>query len=242
MLGISQNGRVCLEKHKDAAQNVAGLQGGHAMKNLIFVLAATVLLAGPSLAQSSSHSTPNSGHRLYKWVDDQGVTHYGDRIPPEYAAQEGHVINGEGIEVARVEAQKSPEQLAREDQMRADAAQSAARDRNLLDTYVSVQEIEHLRDQRLSLLADQIKVTSTFLEQDNAKLNRLRNQSMRFRPYSADPKAPPMTDQMAEDLVRLDNDIHTQEENLKEKRTAEATMKKQFANDIARFKELKGIH
>jgi hypothetical protein len=47
---------------------------------------------------------------------------------------------------------------------------------------------------------------------------------------------------VAEDLVHLDNDIHTQEENLREKRSEEATMSKQFESDIARFRELKGIH
>jgi hypothetical protein len=209
------------------------------VKHLSLVVCA-LLLAATALAQSSTHSA--TGRKLYKWVDDQGVTHYGDHIPPEYAAQGGQVINGAGVELEHVDPQKTPEQLAREDQMRLDAEQSALRDKNLLNTYVSVQEIEHLRDQRITLLADQIKVTSAFLEQDDAKLKRLRNMSQRFRPYNPDPKAPPMTDQMADDLVRLDNDIHTQEENLREKRSEEATMSKQFANDIARFKELKGIH
>jgi hypothetical protein len=65
---------------------------------------------------------------------------------------------------------------------------------------------------------------------------------MHFKPYSDDPKAPPMSDQVAEDLVRVNNDIRTQEENLREKRSEEAAMSKQFENDIARLKELKGIH
>ena len=43
-------------------------------------------------------------------------------------------------------------------------------------------------------------------------------------------------------MVHVGNDIHTQEENLREKRSEEATMSKQFESDIARFKELKGIH
>ena len=179
---------------------------------------------------------------MYKWVDEQGMTHYGDRIPPEYATQEQHVINSQGIEVERLEAQKTPEQLAAEDQTKLDAEQRASRDKNLLNTYGSVQEIEHLRDQRLTLLTDQIKVTGQFLEILNGKMKKLRVTSMRFKPYSDDPKAPPMSDQVAEDLVRVANDIHTQEENLREKRSEEATMSKQFESDIARFKELKGIH
>ncbi len=42
--------------------------------------------------------------------------------------------------------------------------------------------------------------------------------------------------------MRVGNDIRTQEQNLREKRSEETTMKKQFESDIDRFKELKGIH
>jgi tRNA A37 methylthiotransferase MiaB len=175
-------------------------------------------------------------------VDEQGVTHYGDRIPPEYAAQEQHVINSQGVEINRLEAQKTAEQMAAEDQKKQDAEQRQNRDRNLLNTYASVQEIERLRDQRLGLIADQIKVTSQFLEILNGKLKKLRINSMHFKPYSNDPNAPAMPDQVAEDLVRVGNDIHTQEQNLREKTTEETTVSKQFESDISRFKELKGIH
>jgi hypothetical protein len=73
-------------------------------------------------------------------------------------------------------------------------------------------------------------------------MNKLKVSSTRFKPYSADLNAPPMSDQVAEDLVRVVSDIHTQEENLREKRSEEAIMSKQFESDIARFKELKGMH
>src|SRR5450432_3955741 len=100
----------------------------------------------------------NSGRVLYKWVDKDGVTHYGDHVPPEYATQEQHVLNSEGYEIAHQDAQKSAEQMAADDQKRLDAQQRQIRDKNLLSTYASVQEIERLRDQRLTLLADQVKV------------------------------------------------------------------------------------
>jgi hypothetical protein len=132
--------------------------------------------------------------------------------------------------------------LAAEDQKKFDAQQSQNRDRNLLSAYASVQEIERLRDQRLTLLSDQIKVTSQFLEVLNGKLAKLRTSSMHFKPYNSDAGAPPMPDQVAEDLVRVGNDIHTQEQNLRAKRAEESTMRNQFESDIQRFKELKGIH
>lgn len=193
------------------------------------------------VAFSSSAGADGNKRTLYKWVDDQGVTHYGDRIPPEYASQEQHIINSQGVEINRLEAQKSPEQMAQEEQKRQAAEERESRDRNLLSTYVSVQEIERLRDQRLNLLADQIKVTNQFLDTLNGRMKKLRVSSMRFRPYNTDEKAPPMPDQVAEDLVRLENDIHTQEQNLRQKRGEEATMKKQFEGDIDRFKALKHL-
>jgi hypothetical protein len=73
-------------------------------------------------------------------------------------------------------------------------------------------------------------------------MKKLRVSSMRFKPYNTDPKAPRMSDQVAEDLVRVGNDIHTQQENLREKTSEQSTMSKQFESDIARFKELKGMH
>src|SRR5271170_3160837 len=209
------------------------------LKNVVWMLCAVTLLASPGFAAGAGAS---NGRTLYKWVDEQGVTHYGDHIPPEYAAQEQHVINSQGVEINRLEAQKTPEQLAAEEQKKLEAEQSQNRDRNLLNTYASVQEIERLRDQRVTLLSDQIKVTSQFLEVLNGKMKKLRVSSMRYKPYSTDPKALPMPDQIAEDLVRVGNDIHTQEHNLTQKRGEESTMSKQFESDISRFKELKGIH
>src|SRR5580698_8434365 len=205
------------------------------------LLSISVLIAAGMLA-ASAWGASNSTRKVYKWVDAQGITHYGDQIPPEYAAQAHGVVNNQGVEVEHTDAQKTPEQLAAEDQKRLDAEQRANRDRNLLTTYGSVQEIEHLRDQRLSLISDQIKLKEQFLETLNVKMNKLKVTSSRYKPYSSDPKAPPMTDQLTEDLVRVGSDIRTQEENLRQKRTEQTNMNQEFAGDIARFKELKGIH
>jgi Domain of unknown function (DUF4124) len=211
---------------------------GTRLNNAAWVLCAATLLASPGFATGPE----NNGRVVYKWVDEQGVTHYGDHIPPEYSAQEQHVINSQGVEISRLEAQKTPEQLAAEDQKKAEAEQNRNRDRNLLTTYASVQEIERLRDQRVTLVSDQIKVTSQFLEVLNGRLQKLRDGSTHFKPYSSDPKAPAMPDQFAEDLVRVGNDIRTQQQNLREKHSEETAMSKQFESDIERFKELKGIH
>ncbi len=214
------------------------------MKNAAWILCSCALLtfqlaAGAPVSKGSRPS--DNGRVLYKWVDKDGVTHYGDHVPPEYASQEQHILNSRGYEIRHLDAQKSTEQAAADEQKRVDADQRQLRDKNLLSTYASVQEIERLRDQRLTLIADQIKVTNQFLDTLNGRMKKMRADSMRYRPYSSDPKAPSMPDQMAEDLVRLAADVRTQEQNLKQKHSEESAMSIQFESDIDRFKELKHI-
>jgi Domain of unknown function (DUF4124) len=232
--------QYALENRRNAAQNDGTFRRVMRLKRLIWLICAWMSLSAVALAGNSTPS--GNGRKVYQWVDEHGITHYGDQIPPEYASQEHKVFNEHGIEIEHTDAQRTPEQLSEDDQKRAEALQRSNRDRNLLSSYASVQEIEHLRDQRLALLTDQIKVTGQFLDTLNKKMATLRVSSTRYKPYSLDPNAPPMTDQLAEDLVRVNSDILTQQENLREKRSEAAAMSHQFDSDIARFKELKGIH
>ena len=213
------------------------------MKNVAYILCLSALLVSGFAAGAPARGPARSedGRVLYKWVDAQGLTHYGDQIPPEYASKEQHILNSRGYEVNHVEAQKTADQLAADEQKQLSAQQSQLRDKNLLNTFASVQEIERLRDQRVQLVADQIKVTNSFLDTLNGKMKKMRADSQRFKPYSGDPKAPPMPDQMAEDLVRLTTDMRTQQQNLQQKRAEEASMSIQFESDIDRFKELKHV-
>ncbi len=217
-----------------ASHNVAGSNEDRIVKTVAWTLTVACLIAF-----AAAHA---GGIKVYRWVDEHGGVHYGDQVPPQYATHEHDVVNSEGVVVQRTQAQKSPEALAAEEQQAAAAQEQHNRDQNLLNTYASVAEIESLRDQRLALVSDQIKVTGQFLDILNDRLGKLRARSLHFTPYSDDPKAPPMPDQVAEDLVRVGNDIQTQQQNLREKQNEEATMKAQFGGDIQRFKALKGIH
>ncbi len=206
------------------------------MRNAAWIVAPILLLVGAGWA--SADNIP-SGRRLYKWVDEKGVSHYGDQIPPEYVNQEHEVFNSKGVQVDHLDAQKSPEQALIDEQRKQAAEELRNRDKNLLITYTSVQEIERLRDQRLALLTDQMRVTSQFLDLLTGRMHKLEKATMAYRPYSSDPQAAQMPDQIADDLVHMANDIHTQEQNLLEKQREDAMMRAQFESDIARFKELK---
>jgi hypothetical protein len=207
---------------------------------VVAALCAATARAEPRAAGQSQKPT-------YKWVDEHGVVHYGDAVPPQYADQEKTVLNGQGMAVGTIEGKKTAEQLAAAAARRASEEKSESarlhaqdRDRQLLATYLTVEEIESLRDRRVELLDAQALVTSQYLDQLRSQQRQLETQVEHFRPYNAQ-AALPLPDRMAEDLVRGVEVIHTQERNLDTKRREASDVKANFAADIARFKELKRV-
>jgi hypothetical protein len=203
-------------------------------------LLAACLAAWAVHAQAETRGRPAKPDApAYKWVDDKGVLHYGDRIPPEYTKRERTVLNRQGVEVGRLEAQKTPEQVA-EDQRRAEqAARVRDHDSFLLTTYSSVRDIEQLRDQRLQQMADQRKSTETYIDSLQNRLDALQSRAQVFRPYNESPSARRMPDQLAEELVRTVNEVRRQRSGLDERRTEEAQLRSQFQSDIDRFRQIR---
>src|SRR3989339_1975565 len=52
--------------------------------------------------------------KMYKWVDDKGITHYGETIPPEYANKDRTLLNKSGIVVKTQEVLTADERRAKE--------------------------------------------------------------------------------------------------------------------------------
>lgn len=201
------------------------------------VLATVCAVAG--MSASAAGPSSGKGETVYKWVDEKGVVHYGDSIPPQYANRERRVLNDQGVEVGRLEAQKTPEQLAAEDSQRRVVAGARQRDQILLTTYVSESQIEQLRDERLDVIEGQVKVTTQYLDTLNGRMERLHSQALFFKPYSSNAGAGPMPDQLAADLIRTVNEIRAQKRNLDTKRREQSVLREQFQADLERYRELK---
>lgn len=202
-----------------------------------FVLTALCAAAGIS----TSAAGPSSGKEetVYKWVDEKGVVHYGDTVPAQYANKERRVLNEQGVEVGRLDAQKTEEQMAAEESQRRLTAGARQRDQILLTTYVSEDQIEQLRDQRLDLIEGQVKVTTLYLDTLQGRMERLNSQAQFFKPYSSSAGAGPMPDQLASDLVRTINEIRAQKRNLDNKRREQMTLREQFQADLDRYRQLR---
>ena len=216
--------------------NAAVMLRGRDILLSLMALYSALAAAPPSAAAASATST--SPAKTYRWTDDKGVVHYGDSVPPEYSGREHSVLNGQGVEVGHVDAPKTAAQLAAQAQAEELLRQRAQRDQTLLSTYVSIKDIEALRDERLAQIEGQLQATSTYMESLASRLGALQERALQFKPYSSDPNARRMPDELAEDLVRTANELHTQRKGLEAKHQEQTDMRAQFESDIQRFREL----
>jgi len=169
---------------------------------LLGVLGALAGLA-PATADADNK---DKGSLSYRWTDDQGVVHYGDSIPPQYARKEHAVLNSRGIEVRRLEAERTPEQAAAEARTREETFRQKQHDSFLISSYTSVKDIESVRDVRLDQLHGQKSAAEQYVDSLHSRLGALQTRARVFKPYSSNPGAHRMPDDLAEDLIHTLNE------------------------------------
>jgi hypothetical protein len=177
----------------------------------------------------------------YRWVDEKGVVHYGDRLPGHYEDTENSVLNRQGVEIQRHDGPKTAEEIAAERERQQQLVRQKQHDRFLMTTYASVADIEQLRDERLGQIQGQRSAAEQYVENLFSRLSSLQNRAMVFKPYSPKPDARRMPDDLAEDLVRTLNEMRVQRGALAAKDEEEALLRSQFEADIARYRELHAV-
>jgi hypothetical protein len=211
-------------------------------------LAGAIALALSSASTGAWAAQGNAGNKreaFYRCKDGAGQTHYGDSLPPACTGFDTEVLNEHGMLVRTIEGDRTRaariEREAGESKARKEREARAQRDRMLIETYLSVADIERLRDQRLELLVSQYKVTEQNIKNLRERETRLQQQIARFKPYSEQATAPPLPDHLAEDMVNIVNGSRVYAESLTQNKQEQAEVKSTFEADIKRFKELKGI-
>ncbi|MGA7538665.1 MAG: DUF4124 domain-containing protein [Steroidobacteraceae bacterium] len=188
-----------------------------------------------ALAQNSD----KGGGVVYRWVDEHGVVHFGDSIPPKYAKDRRELLNSQGVVVGHVDAEKTPAQLAAQARARRKRVAQQQHDYFLLTTYASVKDIESLRDERLSQLQAQQQAAQQYTQSLQSRLTSLQSHAQKFRPYSSRPDAPRMPDDLAQELVLTLNEVHLQQQAMQARAEQEAQVKAQFQADIERYQQLR---
>ncbi len=97
--------------------------------------------------------------RILKWVDNQGVTHYGDQLPPTAAGKSNQVINKQGVVVQR---NNQPAKNETQQEANQEKLEQERKDSVLLASYTTADEIDLARKRNL--------------EMENATIDALKSQ------------------------------------------------------------------
>jgi hypothetical protein len=211
---------------------------------IILLAIPALLVAAPADAAASKGQSKKlkSHEAAYRCRDSNGRPTIGQSIPAECMDADIEVLDDTGRVVRIIPGREALAEIEAQKAARAATLAAANRDRTLLATYLSVEDIERLRDQRLELLVQQGRVTDQYVANLKEREARLMLDVQRFRPYSEKNNAPPLPDHVAEDIVNTVNGLQVYQQELAENLQEQQQLRSAFDADIARFKELKGVN
>ncbi len=197
-------------------------------------------LLGAGLILLASLSNPAQA-KLYKWVDDNGTTHYGETIPPEYANKNNVLLNDKGQvtkrnEKATEEQKRAVEEAAAKKRIAEIELQEQRRkDMSLLNTYSSEQEIELARTRNLQQAETRVSSIKVMKKTAEANLSRFQVEAddkvKAGKPVHASLQAD-LTESKAR-LEKLTRDLTAAEQKA-------ASLNANYDAEKKRYRELKG--
>lgn len=193
-----------------------------------------LLLAGCLLSLSAQA-------KLYKWVDEKGITHYGETIPAEFASRDraelnkaGHIVNQQVVLTAEQRRVKEAVEVNNK------AAQNALRDQklhdsSLLNTYSSSKEIDLARTRNLQQLQARSQITIKQLNEAGKSLDALQKAN-----YVQTQAGKPLSSFAKEDLQAAQINVDKLSKELATITSEKATLEARYDADKARYIELTG--
>ncbi|MBI3480193.1 MAG: DUF4124 domain-containing protein [Nitrosomonadales bacterium] len=179
--------------------------------------------------------------KMYKWVDNNGVTHYGETVPPEYANKDRQELNHEG-RIVKSEEAITPERRRAKEQEEAkkrDAAKTALeqkrRDTTLINTYSNVQEIDLARNRSLQQIDARIDAMNSSIKIANNNLVGLQKEADGYTGANK-----PIPASLQEDLKEAQARLTKLQQELENPIAEKAAMNARFDADKARYIELTG--
>jgi len=183
----------------------------------------------------------NAEAKLYKWVDDNGTTHYGEVIPPEYANKDRDSINKSGLlnkrpEKINPEALRAKEEAEQKRKIDNQAAmEQQRRDNALLNTYSNENEIDQARDRSLVLIDARIESHKMLLISSQATLDGHKKE---FDSRTKAGKKIPQS--LINDITQTEARVSRYKAELSKSEEELAAVKTRFDNDKEFYRKLKG--
>jgi hypothetical protein len=213
------------------------------VRGVVLLVAVALGLSSAGLAQAATKrgAPKKANEEIYRCKAGNGRTYAAQAIPAECMDLDVEVLDATGRVVRVIPGRQSLEEIAQQKAAADALAAAAQRDRTLLATYLSVADIERLRDQRIELLEQQNVVTRQYISNLRARESRLMQSVQRFRPYSAKANAPALPEQIASEIVNTVKGLQVYEQELTKNTAERERLAREFGADIQRFKELRGI-
>ncbi len=153
-------------------------------------------------------------HAVYKCVDEKGITHYGDTMPPQCATKAITEMSKQGSVVKKIEAPLTPEQLRaqyEESERRKvhekKLTEQRLKDHALISTFGSEREFDMARDKDLATVDARKKTLASRNEDVDKQLGKLQNEMEFYKAgkskASKGKEAPP---QLVQDFNRAQSD------------------------------------
>ena len=173
------------------------------------------------------------GVRMYKCVDAAGKAYYSDKVNPDCG--QGVEMNRQGVVMKKKEiakpAQSPNEVVAAVKSTR----EQERRDRALMATYTSEEEIDAARERSLSLPVQGTKAIETKLDKVNQQLTELKKQA---DVLATQKKKLPA--HLLEDVNASQKEVSTLEADLAQRKVQADSIRARYKADKQRFRELKG--
>jgi hypothetical protein len=181
------------------------------------------------------------------WTNDEGVRECGNAVPPQYS-QEGHrEISDTGVTLSTTDRAKTKEELriereesARVAAIRAEEARTIRerelKDRVLLSTFTSEKDLSIAHEGQVAAIEIRIEHTELILKQLEQSLAQLRAEAAKL-----ERKGKPMTPELEGKIARVERRLQGSHRFIEERRLQKAELAAQFAEDLDRYRELKGL-
>ena len=189
-------------------------------------------------------------HAVFRCVDEKGVTHYGDTMPPQCAKKEVAEISPSGTLLRKIDAQLTQEQIKAREVEKAKRAENQRlvaeqkqRDLALLGTYGSEREFTTSRSRDISQLDGRIKTLQTRTIEIDALIKKHTSEMEFYKAGqsksikgSKTREAPP---QLVNDLARTKNDRAAVDAEIAQTEKEKQTISDRYDAEKARWKRLK---
>ncbi|GAB1234809.1 hypothetical protein UT5_12030 [Ferrigenium sp. UT5] len=175
--------------------------------------------------------------KLYKWVDSNGTTHYGETIPPEYASKEAVKLEKGRIHQRDEDRSKQGQKQAiRDPEAEKNRIEAERHDNALLNTYSSEKEIDLARDRNLRQVEARTNSFSVLLRSARENLASLQQEA-----ENATKQGRKVFKSLEDDIVEATAHIAQLEKDLNQSLKETEAVKARYAADKARYRELKGL-